>query len=166
MGLFGSFFGGKVNEAAQHQLSIDVLHQQHHAIKNILKEIMNDLTCDHNELLYFTSFIASHVYLVAAMTANMRQDDTHIIVDLYMKDQFKKKDEFSYAVERHRLYIPIFQAAANNDNAYMSLAMQFLSYSTDDAYGVESVKIGSWLSTTLQPAMLKISQLLKDAGKK
>lgn len=166
MGMLSSFFGSKVNEAAQHQLSAYILLEQHHAITNILKEIMSSLVYNNNELAYFTSFIASHVYLVAAMTANMRQDDTHYIVEWYMKDQFKNNGEFNQAVERHKLYIPAFQAAANDESVYIRLSMQFLSYSGADDYGLEMVKIGAWLSTTLQPAMLGISQLLKEAGRR
>lgn len=166
MGLLSRLFGEKINEAAQHQLSGDILSQQHHAITDILKEIMNDLTYNDNELSYFSSFVSSHVYLVAALAVNMRQDDTNFIVDWYMKNQFKNKNEFNQAVERHKLYMPTFHAAANNENAYMRLASQFLSYSTEDDYGVETVKIGVWLSTTLHPTMLKISQLLKEAGKR
>lgn len=165
MGFFGNLFGVKINEAAQHELSGDILLQQHHAIQNILKEIMDDLVYDTCELLYFTSFISSHIYLVAAMTAGMQQDDTHCIVEWYMKKQFPNAPEYNSAVQRHKLYMPTFHAMATDEAAYMRIAMQFMSYSTDNEYGTEAVKIGAWLSVTLHPTILKISQLLREAGR-
>lgn len=170
MGFFSDLFGGqRANEAAQHEISIDILLEQHRAITDILNSILTDKQPDpdiKNEIDFFSTLVATSTYMVGAVTGGMNQEDTHYIIEWFMKNVFKDKRLFSLAVDRHKTYYPFLQKASHNNTAFYQLADLFIEHTGEsDNNTALAIRVSTWLTTSVEPAMINIASIIKKAGK-